>query len=503
MLKKSGFTLIELLIVITILGILSVVGLTSYSGLTGKTQDTKRKADVDVIAKAYELKYDNQNYRYRDLEESDFASGKPKDPKTGSDYPVFWDDPEKKTVFRVCAVLSGGSTDTCNGSSPTCYCKDSIRGDISLIAGLPSLAPLTLTSQLASVWTENWDSLQNVQSRWDSVGSPCYSIPQPGILELICQSAGLTSKQYWDKNQAVEVSGKVRAEPATGSSTDAYWGAIAIYQNDGFDTNYGTVATERNVPPFGGDHTPHVVSLTNDGRPRILLNSQAWQWHDFKIVYSADGTYKYYVDGNLKDTATNSLLTANPDIFVLCVSVGEGTGDDGSKAHCQFGPITVKGILASKTTPSSLTAVNVLNNGGFENQLSSWICQGAISGTCDVDTQTKYSGNVSAKVSNTGGGWGWQLSQGNISASYNEQFCLSARVKKQSATDQVSIAIQEGGGSWRQVDLWAVSTTDWQLIRRTVQVGSNWVLPIQVFLRPWNQNNAAWFDEVSLTRGPC
>lgn len=142
--NSFGFTLIELLIVITILGILSVVGLTSYGGLTGKTQDTKRKADVDVIAKAYELKYDNRNYQYRDLNDGDFATGKPKDPKTDSDYPVFWDSETEKTVFRVCAVLSGGSGDSCNSTSPnTCYCKDSVRGDISLIAGLPTPGSVT------------------------------------------------------------------------------------------------------------------------------------------------------------------------------------------------------------------------------------------------------------------------------------------------------------------------------------------------------------------------
>lgn len=147
----------------------------------------------------------------------------------------------------------------------------------------------------------------------------------------------------------------------------------------------------------------------------------------------------------------------------------------------------------------------LLTDGCFESQLAKWGCGGAISGSCSADSTTKYSGSYAAQVVNTGGWWGWQLSQGNISASIGEQFCLSARVKKQSATDTISIAIQETGPAttWKEVDRYAQKNTDWQLISSTVQVGSNWSPPIQVFLRAWNTNNVAWFDDVSLTRGVC
>jgi len=69
----------------------------------------------------------------------------------------------------------------------------------------------------------------------------------------------------------------------------------------------------------------------------------------------------------------------------------------------------------------------------------------------------------------------------------------------------VSIAIQETGPgtTWKEWDLWATDTTDWQLVRNTVSVGSNWSPPIQVFLRAWHSGNVAWFDDVSLLRGVC
>lgn len=158
--------------------------------------------------------------------------------------------------------------------------------------------------------------------------------------------------------------------------------------------------------------------------------------------------------------------------------------------------------VTSSPTPTPFAG---LINGSFENQLASWDCVGAISGTCTQDTVTKFSGNASAKVVNTGGFWGWQLSQGNISALLGDQFCLSAMVKKQTATDKIIVAIQEIGPNteWRVVSLSASDTTDWQLVRGTVTVNVFWFPPIQVFLRVVYANQAAWFDDVSLTRGAC
>lgn len=54
-----GFTLIELLIVITIIGILVTIGLGSFASTQMKARDAKRKNDLESIARALELYYND------------------------------------------------------------------------------------------------------------------------------------------------------------------------------------------------------------------------------------------------------------------------------------------------------------------------------------------------------------------------------------------------------------------------------------------------------------
>ncbi len=63
LLKKRGFTLIELLVVMAILGILAVIGLGSFSSAQAKARDARRKSDLNGIAKALEVYY-NDHGRY-------------------------------------------------------------------------------------------------------------------------------------------------------------------------------------------------------------------------------------------------------------------------------------------------------------------------------------------------------------------------------------------------------------------------------------------------------
>ena len=216
------------------------------------------------------------------------------------------------------------------------------------LAFLLPLFLLLIPARPAAVttWTEPWDTIAGVQARWTPVGDVTYTIPTPGTLDVVAQSGGLISLQKWDKRQPITVTGTVRAEPNPGSSTDAYWGGLTLYNNNGFDDNYGELATERNVPPWGGDHTPRVVSLTNNIGSALLVDAGSWVQHTFEIRWTAPGggTWKYYVDGNLLQTKQHIGLGNDPNIFILCVSVGAGVPDDGSHAHCQFGPITVVGV---------------------------------------------------------------------------------------------------------------------------------------------------------------
>lgn len=65
--SKKGFTLIELLIVISIIAVLSTIGLTSFVGIQSRARDSSRKNDLNTLATALELYYQNQkNGKYID-----------------------------------------------------------------------------------------------------------------------------------------------------------------------------------------------------------------------------------------------------------------------------------------------------------------------------------------------------------------------------------------------------------------------------------------------------
>lgn len=181
----------------------------------------------------------------------------------------------------------------------------------------------------------------------------------------------------------------------------------------------------------------------------------------------------------------------------------QATWTQGAGTECSFSVFRL--YCFEQVGPPPLPPQNLLANGNFENQMANWACQGAESGTCVADSTIKNSGNYSANINNTGGGsWGWQIAQGNnITASNAEQFCLSAYVKKQNASDTVQLAIQETAEPWRALEIGTAATTDWQLVQQTISKPS-WLTTstIQVYLRNYSQSSV-WFDDVKLTRGTC
>lgn len=163
-------------------------------------------------------------------------------------------------------------------------------------------------------------------------------------------------------------------------------------------------------------------------------------------------------------------------------------------------------------TPTPTPApVELLKNGGFEDSstLLGWGCQpGGTSGTCTLDTTQKHGGTKSVKVVNSGKNWwGNQVNQGTISTIANEKLCLSAWVKKETASIRVAAAIQQVAPPWNRA--WEInqtsSNTDWQLLKTTLWPQSNWGdkgTKIQVYLRAYTKGTV-WFDDISLTKGTC
>lgn len=61
--KLLGFTLLELLVVMAIIGILAAIGMSSYGTVQSKARDARRKSDLENVARALEMYYnDNKAY---------------------------------------------------------------------------------------------------------------------------------------------------------------------------------------------------------------------------------------------------------------------------------------------------------------------------------------------------------------------------------------------------------------------------------------------------------
>lgn len=109
--NPQGFTLVELLVVISIIAILSVVGITIFSGLQKGARDAKRKADIDAMAKALEIKYSNGAYT-TNLDAAYFAGGILPTTPSGAAYTTTL----TASSFTLCAQLEASTGNASNNA---------------------------------------------------------------------------------------------------------------------------------------------------------------------------------------------------------------------------------------------------------------------------------------------------------------------------------------------------------------------------------------------------
>lgn len=83
----KGFTLIELMVAIAIVAVLSSIGLVVFSNAQSGARDSKRREDIQAVAKAIESKKQSGGVYYTWPAASDFAGGSfPDDPKSTTNY---------------------------------------------------------------------------------------------------------------------------------------------------------------------------------------------------------------------------------------------------------------------------------------------------------------------------------------------------------------------------------------------------------------------------------
>lgn len=131
-----GFTLIELLVVAVIISLLTTIAVINYTSAQRKARDGKRKADLEAVRGALEMRRAD----FGDYPETGEFPGwgeewiatvsgntytymqkTPEDPKS-PDYHYFYKSDDGLT-YELCAYLESGGNDTCSGSCGSASCN--------------------------------------------------------------------------------------------------------------------------------------------------------------------------------------------------------------------------------------------------------------------------------------------------------------------------------------------------------------------------------------------
>lgn len=318
--RAGGFTLVELLVVIAIIAILAVVGMVVFKSVTGNARDSRRKSDLDSLAKAYEVKYVSVG-SYQNLSGNDFSSGGLPSPPEGGSYNNL--RPTDNSAFRVCTALENNPSRTCSSSSVNCYCITSTQGSyIAGSNGLPPDSPSscdpngTLTTGIVGYWkldegngTTIYDSSGNGISG-SLVASPVWisSTVDPLRFKSALNFDGLT--------QNINISGSSLTNfIASAGYTISVWVRVSQYQpNGGISGCCGSRIAYDNSGDGGFDWRIWNNGVVSFYRPTTWCAAASSvtvplnQWVHLVATYNNQQVYLYMNSNQIAQTNTCNFL---------------------------------------------------------------------------------------------------------------------------------------------------------------------------------------------------
>lgn len=321
----QGFTLVELLVVISIIAILSVIGITVFSGGQKNTRDARRRADIDAIAKAYEVRYSNLgSYGTTLIEDTAFSGNKVPTPPEGGQYTIMQDNTTKG--IKVCAALEENPQRYCTDTSITCACESSSQEqgstgttNITYLAGGPpgggggggsgggtggtgsSCDPNgVLTSQLAAYWKMD-------ESSWTGASSEVKDSSGNGKDTSDYGGASITIGKLNNAGTFNGINGYLITPNMGGLNkySITFW----VKNNS---SNYQFIFEQKpgvlSNPSFEGSINYRFWVGNSDS---IITSLPVGEWHHIVLIYSSsDHIMAVYKDGGLVQQKTTTVSNA-------------------------------------------------------------------------------------------------------------------------------------------------------------------------------------------------
>ncbi len=343
--KRNAFTLVELLIVISIISVLSTVGVVTFQGVQSKARDSTRKSDLQKLATALEI-YFQQNSKYIvNTDKTDIASCQT-DPTSSTFYTSIANnisggtisDPSSKLAYCYISSNSGqgfrlfAKLENCSDSQiiPNINCTSAnynysiVSDNLTLAAADPAdvvAAPVPAPSASGSAPVV---APQPTAAPFPASGLVAYwkldetaSTSCPGGSSGSCDSSGNNYTAQWVRNASPTSSGKINY----GMNFD---GGVLTVQSSVVNTSAGTWAAwiKDNGSSAWADYFSifdlydeymriekygiNIVFFASvDRADKSIADALCpadGNWHHVAVTYSTLSGVNFYCDGDPKGT---------------------------------------------------------------------------------------------------------------------------------------------------------------------------------------------------------